>query len=51
MKSRIVGSLSEFAKDEPSQKSAGFDGGFAKDTAFRLFRLNQITTNHQAYHS
>jgi hypothetical protein len=28
MKSRIVGSLSEFAKDEPTQKSAGFDGGF-----------------------
>jgi hypothetical protein len=36
MKSRIVGSLSEFAKDEPTQKSAGFED-LAMDTA-RLFK-------------
>jgi ATP-dependent exoDNAse (exonuclease V) beta subunit len=34
MKSRIVGSLSEFAKDEPQKRR--FDAGRAKDTAFRL---------------
>ena len=38
MKSRIVGSLSEFAKDEPSQKAQDLMQDLAKDTAFRLSR-------------
>jgi hypothetical protein len=42
MKSRIVGSLSEFAKDEPTQKSAGFED-LAKDTALII----QIKTKSQ----
>jgi ATP-dependent exoDNAse (exonuclease V) beta subunit len=36
MKSRIVGSLSEFAKDDPAQKAGMWD--LAKDTALSIIK-------------
>ncbi|WP_188049501.1 UvrD-helicase domain-containing protein [Flavobacterium sp. GP15] len=39
MKSRIVGSLSEFAKDEPSQKALDLMQDLAKDTELSLLQI------------
>ncbi|TDE06836.1 UvrD-helicase domain-containing protein [Flavobacterium hiemivividum] len=39
MKSRIVGSLSEFAKDEPSKKAADLMHDLAKDTALSIIQI------------
>lgn len=39
MKSRIVGSLSEFAKDEPSQKAQDLMQDLAKDTALSIIQI------------
>ncbi len=40
MKSRIVHNLSEFAKDEPSQKSAGINGGFGcRNPGFTIIQI------------
>ncbi|NGY36472.1 UvrD-helicase domain-containing protein [Flavobacterium sp. XN-5] len=39
MKSRIVGSLSEFAKDTPSQKAADLMHDLAKDTALSIIQI------------
>lgn len=39
MKSRIVGSLSEFAKEEPSKKAADLMHDLAKDTALSIIQI------------
>ena len=39
MKSRIVGNLSEFAKDEPSQKAQDLMQDLAKDTELSIFQI------------
>ena len=39
MKSRIVGNLSEFAKDEPSQKAQGLMQDLAKDTELSIIQI------------
>ncbi len=39
MKSRIVGSLSEFARDEPSQKAQDLMQDLAKDTALSIIQI------------
>jgi len=39
MKSRIVGSLSEFAKDEPSQKAQDLMQDLAKETELSIFQI------------